>query len=279
MFTAGLFASGSHRVVHLGDLSLSTVIHSVVIGFAFYTTAQTVSPYEHHPMVEDLVFVQAIEGAETSSMVAMAEPEPVVEEEPYNGPEGDGGGDGGGMGVGTLPPDVIPAKGFQVLSAPVNIPDVLPGIDLTRAVTNEDDFSGRGEEGGVAHGITGGRKVNLAEVQVYAPKGSGVAPRVQAYFEFQVEKAVVQVPGTGVPRYPEILREGAIEGEVLLQFVVDTSGRAMVNTVKVLQSTHDLFTVSVRSSLPEMRFLPAEVGGRKVRQLVQQPFIFAMAKP
>jgi len=27
-----------------------------------------------------------------------------------------------------------------------------------------------------------------------------------------------------------------------------------------------------------MRFLPAEVGGRKVKQLVQQPFVFAIQK-
>jgi protein TonB len=32
----------------------------------------------------------------------------------------------------------------------------------------------------------------------------------------------------------------------------------------------------VRRALPQMRFLAAEVGGRKVKQLVQQPFMFAI---
>jgi len=34
----------------------------------------------------------------------------------------------------------------------------------------------------------------------------------------------------------------------------------------------------VRSALPNMLFLPAEVGGKKVKQLVQQPFVFAIVK-
>ena len=33
-----------------------------------------------------------------------------------------------------------------------------------------------------------------------------------------------------------------------------------------------------RTALPSMRFLPAEVGGKKVKQLVQQPFVFNIMK-
>jgi len=46
------------------------------------------------------------------------------------------------------------------------------------------------------------------------------------------------------------------------------------DTFKVLKSTHDLFTQAVRQTLPQMRYSPAVVGGRKVRQLVQTPFVF-----
>src|SRR4051812_29060258 len=49
------------------------------------------------------------------------------------------------------PPDVVaappPPKGFQILSAPIKIPDVIPDIDLTKAVTREEDFSGKGAAG------------------------------------------------------------------------------------------------------------------------------------
>ena len=39
-----------------------------------------------------------------------------------------------------------------------------------------------------------------------------------------------------------------------------------------------MFSLAVKNALPRMRFLPAEVGGRKVKQLVQQPFGFNINK-
>ena len=100
----------------------------------------------------------------------------------------------------------------------------------------------------------------------------------QPYFEFQVEKQVTTVPGSAQPKYPAMLKSANVQGEVLAQFVVDTTGRADMRTFKVLKSTHDLFTQSVRTALQDMRFVPAEIGGRKVMQVVQQPFTFALSK-
>jgi protein TonB len=88
----------------------------------------------------------------------------------------------------------------------------------------------------------------------------------------------MQAPNSATPQYPDILRQASVEGDVLATFVVDTTGRADVSTFKVLRSTHDLFTTAVRQALPRMRFIPAEVGGRKVKQLVQQPFTFAIVR-
>ena len=50
-----------------------------------------------------------------------------------------------------------------------------------------------------------------------------------------------------------------------------------MRTFKVLKSSHDLFTNEVRAVLPNMRFNPALVGGRKVKQLVQMPFQFNLS--
>ena len=47
---------------------------------------------------------------------------------------------------------------------------------------------------------------------------------------------------------------------------------------KVIRTTHELFATAVKNALPRMRFIPAEVGDKKVRQLVQQPFSFAITK-
>jgi protein TonB len=162
------------------------------------------------------------------------------------------------------PPEVMvapPPKGFQTLTAPVNIPDVLPDIDLSKKVTNEADFTGKGVAGGREKGIVGAAPVEN-----------------QTYFEYQVEKPVMAVPGSPTPRYPDILKSAGVEGEVVVAFVVDTTGRADVSSLKILKSTHELFSAAVRTALPSMRFLPAEVGGRKVKQLVQQPFVFNIIK-
>lgn len=99
----------------------------------------------------------------------------------------------------------------------------------------------------------------------------------QPYFEFQVETPV-RAEGATAPRYPDILRKAGVEGEVLVQFVVDTMGRVEPATFKTLKATHELFASAVREALPGMTFTPARLKGAKVRQLVQQPFSFAMAR-
>jgi periplasmic protein TonB len=164
------------------------------------------------------------------------------------------------------PPKVVmkapPPKGFQVLQAPVNIPIKIPDIDLSKKVTNEEDFSGKGVKGGAANGVPGGTPQKLDPNQTY--------------FDFQVEKPVAQIPGTGSPRYPDALRSSGVEGEVQAQFVVDEDGKAEVSSFKVLKATNDLFANAVRAALPNMRFYAAEVGGHKVKQLVQQSFQFKL---
>ena len=111
-----------------------------------------------------------------------------------------------------------------------------------------------------------------------AGRGPQLVSSNQTFFEFQVEQQVSPMPGNPSPRYPDLLRKANVEGEVLAQFVVDTLGRPIMDTFKVLKSTHDLFTNTVESALPNMKFRPAEVGGKKVKQLVQMPFQFNLTK-
>jgi len=222
-----------------GGTLASIVLHSVLIAGAVYATANAAIESEK-PRQEKIDFVET----------PKEEPPPPKDEPPP-----------------PPPPDIVaappPPKGFQVLTAPVEIPDVIPEIDLSKKVTDEADFSGKGVAGGVAKGKEGGQAVVQTD---------------QPYFEFQVEKPVVPAPGSTAPRYPDMLRQAGVEGEVLAQFVVDTTGRAENGSLKILKSSHDLFVQSVKNALPNMRFIPAEVGGRKVKQLVQQPFTFSITK-
>jgi protein TonB len=220
----------------LKTMIMSVVVHAVIIAGAVYGTLEAKEAIEK-PKAEKVEFVE----------MKKEEPPP-PEKQPEPPPE-----------VVAAPP---PPKGFQVLTAPIKIPDVLPEIDLSKKVTDEADFTGKGVAGGIAKGVVGGT----------APVAD------QTYFEFQVEKQVAPAPGNRAPSYPDMLRSANVEGEVLVQFVVDTTGRVENGSIKILKSSHDLFTNSVRQALNSMRFYPAEIGGRKVKQLVQQPFNFALTR-
>ena len=232
-----LLESKPKKVRSTGGTIASIVLHSIIITAAVYATARATGVIEKSK-VENVKFVETPKEKP---------PEPKPEEKP-------------------IPKDVVvsptPPKGFQVLIAPPKIPDVIPDVDLTKNVTDERDFSGKGVAGGKGTGVGSGPVVNTD----------------QPYFEFQVEKPAAQIPGGAQPRYPDILRQGGVEGRVIAQFVVDTLGKADMSTFKVIESSHELFTAAVRNVLPQTRYIPAEVGGRKVKQLVQQPFVFGISK-
>jgi len=219
-----------------GTTAFSIGLHAGLIGLAVWATANAAIQNEK-PKAEKIEFVT----------VKKDEPPPPKKELPP--PPKD---------VTVAPP---PPKGFQVLQAPPIVPIKIPDIDLSKKVTNEADFSGKGVAGGVAKGVVG---------------GTGPVSDNQTYFAYQVEKPAAAVSGSVTPSYPETLRSAAIEGEVDVEFVVDTTGRVEPGTLSIKKSTNELFSAAVKSAMPRMRFYPAEVGGKKVKQLVQQPFTFTI---
>jgi periplasmic protein TonB len=111
--------------------------------------------------------------------------------------------------------------------------------------------------------------------------GAGSSAPNGAYATFrsdQVEKQVSLLSGSASPRYPESLRMAGMEGRVVAQFVVDVEGRVEAGTVRLVRSDNPLFDEAVRVALGRMRFAPAEIAGRKVRQLVEMPFVFALSR-
>jgi Gram-negative bacterial TonB protein C-terminal len=99
------------------------------------------------------------------------------------------------------------------------------------------------------------------------------------YSELQVDSSVARYPGSAAPAYPSNLLKQGVQGSVTTQYVVDTTGFADTTSLKILRSTHNDFTVAVRAALPMMRFVPAKVGSRHVRQLVEQEFSFKIEPP
>lgn len=217
-----------------GGTAMAVVAHCGLILLAIYTSAGTAGAASG-PRVEKVRFVEP-------ANVKPAEPKAQAPE----------------LAAAPLPVRLAPS-----LIAPLEIPTVLPDIDLSRAPADPGVFDG--ERG-------------PSSPPNPAPNAAGSPRPDRAWFEHEVEKPVVQAPNSATPAYPDILRQAGVEGHALVSFVVDTAGRVDVSTFKVIHSTHELFTSAVRSALPRMRFFPAEASRGRVRQLVQQPFSFAIVR-
>lgn len=87
-------------------------------------------------------------------------------------------------------------------------------------------------------------------------------------------KPAALAAGSPTPEYPPMLQSAGVEGRVLIELVVNADGRAAAGTVRVLHSDDSRLTELVLRALPQMRFTPAEAGGRKIPQQLQLPFTF-----
>lgn len=123
-------------------------------------------------------------------------------------------------------------------------------------------------------GPTPPTNMNVAAAKQAAEQGVGGT----VYYESQVEKPVTAAPGSVGPAYPASLRAAGTDGQVLAVFVVNEQGTAELSSFKILRSNDSLFSAAVREALPKMTFTPAEIGGKRVKQLVQQPFMFTTNK-
>jgi TonB family protein len=94
------------------------------------------------------------------------------------------------------------------------------------------------------------------------------------YTSFEVDNAVQFSDGSAVPQYPPELLARRVPGTVTVRFVVDTSGAADIQSLQIIDSSDPQFAASVRDALPRMKFQPARLNGKRVRQLVEQPFRF-----
>lgn len=77
-----------------------------------------------------------------------------------------------------------------------------------------------------------------------------------------------------VPRNPDFLRMAGVSGEVRARFVVDSAGRPEMGTFRVLSSTHELLSITVRNAVRQWRYAPGRRRGRPVRVLVEEHFAF-----
>lgn len=164
------------------------------------------------------------------------------------------GGHGRVQPTNDVRPDLPPASSFDF-----SIQDVLPPIDVRMGTESVDTFARMP----VANGD---RTLPGRSVGSETPMTSATVDRV-----------VLLLPGSVPPRYPPLLASAGVEGSVTVQYVVDTLGRVERGSVHTIKPDRPEFERAVREALERMTFVPAEAGGRKVRQLVEQGFGFEVA--
>ena len=120
--------------------------------------------------------------------------------------------------------------------------------------------------------------------------GVATAPKLRRGFPlFSVAVPTVDlvvVDKGRLPHYPADLEQDRVTGGLLMQFVVDTTGHAVMETVRDLWparvprltgeklSAYEKFRRSVVKAISETTFKPKRIGRCKVPELVQMPFAF-----
>jgi len=79
-----------------------------------------------------------------------------------------------------------------------------------------------------------------------------------------------------LPHYPEMLRQAGVQGRVILEAMVDTTGRVNRDSIDVVSATHPEFVAAARQALLATLFRPAVVSGRLVRVRVRIPYEFTI---
>ena len=154
------------------------------------------------------------------------------------------------------PPEFeAPEQTFTSLSAPISIPTNIPPINLDEKF-DPTAFSGIGIE------------------KVMESTAFDIDPG-QAFIEALVDEKPALISSPSLD-YPDLLRQAGIEGTVVLEFIVDTTGHAERNSVRALASTNKAFEVGAINMIIGSLFRPGRVRGQAVRVLVQQPIAFVI---
>ncbi len=171
------------------------------------------------------------------------------------------------------PPDKPPAVAGSIET--LRYVNLAEGLGLGPGPTSVD---AREPIGGSEHSrVAGEQSPDSASVQL--PPGNNDHQTDSVFTVLEVDSAVVRSASSAAPAYPLDLLNKHVEGLVRVRYVVDTTGFADPASIEVVESSHPEFLASVRDVLPYMRFSPAKIGDKKVRQLVEQPFSFHIATP
>ena len=235
---------------------VSVVLHGALIAAAVFATVETKKDRDRGRIKEEkIVFVAPNTPKPPPPAKPLPEPpkpivKPAAPKQLYTAPKA------------APPAPKFPT--FEMPKAPVNVPSTLPDIDLSRKIVDDIPAGAVGQRNGEREGGKGKP----------GDTGTGLGEPNKAYSEFEVEETAA--PAGGSPNYPSALRGAGISGQVQAEFIIGPDGRVEDGSVKILQSSHEGFANAVKDFLRRAKFRPGRVGGKGVRQVVQQAFTFKL---
>lgn len=252
-------------------VALSMTLHGVVLAAIVFGTAKAVLPprekIEEHPVL----------------YVASPPPPPIETPKPLPEVKAPPKVAAPKQRFVAPPPKAAPrpvAPPRPTIAAPAKVALSVPAVDVKLAAVTIDVPPTIAEPAKAAPEPASGsgkKSGDDAEASGRSSGGLGSGSAGRAFSENQVERAA-EVTRGATARYPEALRSVNVEGEVVMQFIVGTDGKVEPGSMDVKSSPHKLFSEAVRVALMGTRFRPAEVGGKPVRQLVEQTFKFSLNK-
>ncbi len=146
----------------------------------------------------------------------------------------------------------------QVFTAPINIPNGIPPVDLGSMSGFEDH--------------------EIAYNTNFDPFGRYEHTPTDFHGVFEtiaVDEEPIRISSPPL-EYPNMMRRAGLEGTVVIRAIVDTTGRVEPESMKVVQSDFSAFEGPALRLLRMSRFRPGRVRGTPVRVLIQIPIQFSL---
>lgn len=159
-----------------------------------------------------------------------------------------------GATAATLPPS-------PPLLVPVDVPaDIPPPGDSASAYIPSTMGDPVGIPGGDSLPVTGVRP--------------GIAVPIDARLADEAPRLIDHPP----LRYPEVMRQAGLEARVVVEAVLDTTGRVEAGSLRLSGGAHALFESEARAVVGGSRYRPARLSGRAVRVRIQVPVAFTLRR-
>ena len=162
-------------------------------------------------------------------------------------------------------PEVLGAPrpdGFRTIPPLSEVPPAIPPVDFNRRPFDPRDFMRIGSNHGTAK--ASGRTETGMGLYDAGAQLEGFDPAV-----------LLSQP---TPEYPAALQAAGVAGTVMVEFVIDTTGRAEPTSVQMVGSSHPAFEDAARAAVLGARFRPARLSGHPVRQITRQRIRFVAAE-